>query len=82
MDMDNIFINAGIVAVIFILGKFAEVRLLKKEVEKPMGDILRDALLVYSSVLVGSYLADQFHLSASSSVGKVVTQVFTGAPEF
>jgi hypothetical protein len=80
--MDNIFINAAIISVIFLLGKFAEVRLLNKEENKPMSDLLRDTLIVYLSVLIGSYVAEQFQLSSvSSSVGKA-TQAFTGAPEF
>ena len=47
--MDNIFIIAAIISIIFVIGKFIEMRFIEKE-SKPLKLLIRDALLVYISV--------------------------------
>ena len=46
--MENLFINAAIVSVIFLLIKFGEMRIIKKE-NKPLKELVRDAFIVYFS---------------------------------
>jgi TctA family transporter len=76
--MDNIFVVAGIVAFIFLIVKFIEMRFVEKE-SKPLKYLIRDALLVYFSVLLGNFVFEQ--VSPISEVNRT-TPVFTGNPEF
>jgi len=75
--MDNIFVVAGIVAFIFLLVKFIEMRFVEKE-SKPLKYLIRDALLVYFSVLLGNFVFEQVSPVEVSRA----TQVFIGNPEF
>ena len=54
----NIFVNAGAVAIIFLIMKFIEMRFIEKE-NKPLKELIKDTLIVYISVLSGFYLLDQ-----------------------
>ena len=77
--MDNIFLLAGVISVVFCIAKFVEMRFSEDE-SKPLKLILRDALLVYVCVIVGYYLLEQikpFTQNAGQS-----TQVFMDNPEF
>ena len=56
--MDNIFIVAGIISVIFFLAKFLEMRYIDGE-PKPLKFLIRDTLLVYVSVVLGGFISDQ-----------------------
>lgn len=56
--MDNIFLIAGIISVIFLIAKFLEMRYIDKE-PKPLKVLVRDTLLVYVSVVFGSFIMDQ-----------------------
>jgi hypothetical protein len=56
--MDNIFLIAGIISAIFFIGKFLEMRYVEDE-SKPLKLLIRDALLVYISVIMGSFILDQ-----------------------
>ena len=76
--MDNIFVVAGIVALIFLIVKFIEMRFVEKE-SKPLKFLIRDALLVYFSVILGNFIFVQVTPLGESSRA---TPVFTGNPEF
>jgi hypothetical protein len=76
--MDN-FINAGIIAIIYLLIKFAEMRLLLKET-KPVRDLIRDMVIVYISVFVGMYVIQEMVTSGLKTVE--VTSAFTDTPGF
>ena len=72
------FAIAGIIAFIFLIAKFIEMRFIEKE-NKPLKIMIRDALLVYCCVLVGLVLYEQVspaHLEIKSP------NVFTDNPEF
>jgi hypothetical protein len=56
--MDNIFLIAGIVSVIFFLVKFLEMRYVDKE-SKPLKFLIRDTLVVYISVVTGNFIYEQ-----------------------
>jgi hypothetical protein len=80
--MDNIFINAAIISVIFLIAKFIEMRFIEKE-SKPLKLLIRDALLVYFSVVFGYFIKGQINpLLKSGSKNSVVTPVFTDSPGF
>jgi TctA family transporter len=76
--MDNIFVVAGIIAFIFLIVKFIEMRFVEKE-SKPLKYLIRDALLVYFSVLLGNFVFEQ--VNPIVEVNRA-TPVFTGNPEF
>jgi hypothetical protein len=84
--MENIFIVAAVIAFIFLLSKFLEMRFVDKE-NKPVKLLFRDALLVYFSVICGYYLLEQFKTNVQSGglatvTGTVSTPVFTDNPGF
>jgi hypothetical protein len=73
------FANAGIIAVVYLLIKFIEMRFIIKE-SKPGKEILRDTVLVYFSTVIGIFVADQ--MQTIDITGKNSTNVFVGKPEF
>jgi hypothetical protein len=76
--MDNIFVIAGIISVIFLIIKFIEMRFVDKE-SKPLKLLIRDAIVVFFSVISGNFIMEQ--LSPVMQKGGV-TPVFTDNPEF
>ena len=80
--MENIFIIAAVISIIFLIAKFLEMRLVDKE-SKPAKLLVRDALLVYFSVISGYFILEQLK-STSQAAGSnsTVTPVFTGNPGF
>ena len=79
--MDNIFIIAAIVSVIFVIAKFIEMRFVDKEA-KPLKLLIRDALLVYISVIIGYFILGQLKPMIQDGGAISAPQVFTGNPEF
>jgi hypothetical protein len=79
--MDNIFIIAAIVSVIFVIAKFIEMRFVDKEA-KPLKLLIRDALLVYISVIIGYFILGQLKPIIQDGGAISAPQVFTGNPEF
>jgi hypothetical protein len=80
--MDNIFIIAGIISVIFLIAKFIEMRFVEKET-KPLKLLIRDSLLVYFSVVFGYFVIGQINpILKGGSSGSTITPVFTDNPGF
>jgi hypothetical protein len=79
--MDNIFVIAAIVSVIFIIAKFIEMRFIEKE-SKPLKLLIRDALLVYVSVVMGYFILGQLKPIIQDGGTVVAPPVFTGNPDF
>jgi len=86
----NAYIVSGIIAFVFLVAKFIEMRFTNNKsggeedepVVKPLKFLLRDALLVYVSSLLGFYIIAQFEEhSATGSAAKEVA-AFTGGPDF
>jgi len=77
--MDNIFVIAAIMSIIFLVVKFIEMRFVEKE-SKPLKILIRDALLVYFSVVSGYYIIDQFEPVINKGV--YTTPIFTDSPNF
>jgi hypothetical protein len=44
--MNNIFVTAAVISIIFLITKFLEMRFVEKE-SKPLKLLIRDALIVY-----------------------------------
>jgi hypothetical protein len=79
--MDNIFLVAGIVSVIFFIGKFLEMRYVDQE-PKPLKVMVRDSLLVYVSVVLGIFLLGQLEPVIHETVVPVEPLAFTDNPPF
>jgi hypothetical protein len=79
--MNNIFIFATIISIVFFISKFIEMRFIEKE-SKPLKLLIRDTLLVYFSVIVGNFLIDQ--LMPVININDIINApvVFTDNPEF
>ena len=78
--MDNIFIIALLISIIFFLSKIMEFKVLKSEEHnKPIKFILRDTLLVYFSVIVGYYTIEQITPTVTKNKA---TPAFTNTPDF
>lgn len=70
--------NAGVIAVIYLLLKFAEMRLVIKE-NKPLKELVKDTLMVYGSIILGMYIIDQLIPMGEFAE---VTHAFIDAPGF
>jgi len=82
--MENIFVNAGIISLIYLLIKFAEMRLTQssKDSAKPVKELIRDMLIVYVSVICGLYIIDEMVVSQNSKIKFETTNVFIDPPTF
>ena len=76
--MDNIFLTAGIIATIYLIVKFLEMRYILAE-DKPLKTLIRDALIVYLSVIIGFYISGQFNANVAVPNSP---DAFTGTPDF
>ena len=80
--MDNIFVIAGIIAVIFFIVKFLEMRFVDKE-SKPLKFLVRDTLVVYVSVVAGNFIYEQVTPALEQTVATTSSQIaFTDNPPF
>ena len=77
--MENMFVVAGIISVIFFIAKFLEMRFLDKE-SKSLKLLVRDTLLVYFSVICGYFILEQ--IKPVTNIVGGTTPVFTDNPEF
>jgi len=79
--MNNIFFIAAVIAFIFLLIKFLEMRFFEKE-NKPFKLLIRDTLLVYFSVIVGHFVLEQLKPILNNEMITTVPTVFTDNPDF
>jgi len=80
--MDNIFVIATIVSIVYFIAKFIEMRYIEKE-SKPLKHLIRDALVVYFSVICGFFILEQIKpMIQSGGNGPITTPVFTDNPGF
>jgi len=77
--MEKYIIHSGIIAFIYMLMKFVELRITKNET-KQMKELIRDTVIVYLSAMVGLYIINEF--MPTNTTVKTVTNVFTDAPGF
>ena len=94
----NAYIVSGIIAFVFLVAKFLEMRFsgavnANNEGEddssvppqsKPLKFLLRDVLLVYVSSLLGFYIIAQFEEHSANGANTTAKDVaaFTGGPDF
>ena len=74
--MQNIFIIATVISIIFLIIKFIEMRFFDKE-NKPLKLLIRDALLVYFSVICGYLIIQQLKPFIDKESSSSATQVFS-----
>lgn len=76
--MDNIYIIALAVSIVFLVSKFFETRFILKE-KVNLKQLLIDTFIVYFSVIIGNFIMDQF-----TDKTKNLTQapVFIDNPKF
>jgi len=79
--MDNIFLVSGIISVIFFIAKFLEMRYVDDE-PKPLKILIRDSLVVYVSVVIGSFILDQLKPVINETVVHVTPLAFTDNAPF
>lgn len=80
--MDNIFLAAAVVSVVYFVAKFIEMKYVDKEI-KPIKVLLRDVLLVYVSVVVGFFVIDQLNPVVQETLHSVTAPMaFTDNPPF
>lgn len=77
---NNIFAVAGIISFTYLIFKFIEMRFIEKE-NKPLKALIKDSLVVYFSVLLGTFVLDQIQ-PITASPEALAPPVFTGNPEF
>lgn len=80
--MSSVFIIAFVISITFLLAKFIEMRFIEKE-SKPLKELIRDALLVYFSVIFSNFIMEQINpiMNGGSNATKT-TPVFTDNPGF
>jgi len=76
--MENIFSIGGLVALVYAVIKFIEMRFIKKET-KPIKDIIKETILVYLSTVLGVNL---FQHVNKADVTSENTNAFIGKPDF
>jgi hypothetical protein len=81
--MDNIFLLSGVITMIFFIVKFLEMRYIDKEA-KPLKLLIRDALVVFVSIVFGNYIIEQVNpvLGETLSSAQSSPTVFTDNPPF
>jgi len=79
--MDNIFLVAGVISVIFLIAKFIEMRFIDKE-PKPLKYLVRDTLLVYISVITGKFIVYQLNPIINENTTPSVPLAFMDNPPF
>lgn len=80
-NMDNIFLAAGIISVIFFIAKFLEMKYVDQE-PKPLKVLIRDSLLVYVSVISGYFILDQLKPVINEIELNSTPLAFTDNPPF
>lgn len=79
--MDNIFLVAGIISIIFFIAKFLEMQYIEKE-SKPLKVLIRDALVVYVSVVSGIFILEQLSPVIKETIIPESPIAFTDNPPF
>lgn len=79
--MENIFLVAGVISVIYFIAKFLEMRYVDNE-PKPLKFLIRDSLLVYVSVVCGIFIIDQLKPVINETEIPAAPLAFTDNPPF
>jgi ACR3 family arsenite efflux pump ArsB len=82
--MENIFLLAGFISIIFLIFRFVEMRFIDKE-NKPLKVLIKESLLVYFSVIIGDFIIGQLKpVLQDGELNYSISNpaVFTGSPGF
>tara|TARA_B100000424_G_scaffold115071_2_gene86816 strand:- start:34103 stop:34342 length:240 start_codon:yes stop_codon:yes gene_type:complete len=79
--MQEIFIYALAISIIFFLFKFIEMKFLPEDDKKPLKGLLKETLIVYIASVSGIYLYSQF-ANESMNGGNKNTMAFVDNPSF
>jgi TctA family transporter len=78
--MQNIFLFAFVISVVYLFVKFFEMRLIEKE-NKPVKKLVWETLLVFISSMAGVFIYEQI-LPIGEQLIQTHPAVFTGEPDF
>ena len=79
--MENIYIISTIISFLYLLIKFAEMRMLNKET-KSIKELVTDSLIVFISVICGNFVFLQMQPLSEMILGDGNAQAFTDKPNF
>ena len=79
--MASIFVISGVIAIVFCVFKFVEMRFIEKET-KPVKELVKDSIIVYICVLIGYYILEQLSPLLKDAEKLSSAEVFTGDPGF
>mgnify|MGYP001210920345 CR=1 FL=1 len=80
--MENSIQIAIIIAVVFFIIKFIDIKFIKKS-DQPLKSILIDSLITFVSTILGLFIMDQFGFVKSMIGGSTdQVQAFVSNPEF
>jgi hypothetical protein len=88
VDSTKMFVIGLVVAVVYFLLKFMEMRFVDPENQKPVKVLIRDCIMVCISTVIGLFVLNQFEnigsssASSSSGAGGGAAAVFTDTPGF
>lgn len=79
--MQNIFLEAFIISVIYAIINFLEIRYYQKE-DKEIKDVFKEGLIVYLSVILGIFIIIQFTPQVAKIMSESPPLVFVDNPPF
>jgi hypothetical protein len=88
VDSTKMFITGLVIAVVYFLLKFMEMRFVEPENQKPMKVLIRDSIMVCISAVVGMFVLTQFDQlgslggSSGGDGGGAAPAVFVDTPGF
>jgi hypothetical protein len=90
VDSTKMFITGLVIAVVYFLLKFMEMRFVEPENQKPMKVLIRDSIMVCISAVIGMFVLTQFDqlgsigggIGGGSGGGAAAPAVFVDTPGF
>jgi hypothetical protein len=79
--MENIFLGAFVISLIYVIIIFLEMRYSQKD-DKQVKDIVKEGLLVYFSVISGIFVMQQFKPEVEKIINEAPPLVFVDNPPF
>ncbi len=79
--MENIYIISLVIAFFYLLVKFIEMRMIKKE-NTPVKELVTDTIFVFFSVVCGDFIFRQMQPLGEIILGDGNAQAFTDKPSF
>jgi len=80
----NLWVDSLAISIVYLFLTFFEMRWVQKE-NRPLKDLIRNALMVFMSCLVGFFILQQLHpifIQMEGGLSETHAPVFTGDPDF